>query len=57
MDTGSNGAVQRHMSTRAQFQGAIHGALHFEMIAYARSKGFSVGFTNNATLWNEIIDF
>ena len=48
-----------HMSIAPQFQGEPFMAPHInEMIIYARKKGFSVGFTSNATLWNEnIVDF
>lgn len=48
-----------YMSIAPQFQGEPFMAPHIhEMIAYARKKKFNVGFTSNATLWNdEIIDF
>ena len=47
------------MSIAPQFQGEPFMAPHInEMIAYARMKDFSVGFTSNATLWNdEVVDF
>ena len=46
------------MSVAPQFQGEPFMAPDIlEMISYARGKGFCVGFTSNATLWNdEIID-
>ncbi len=48
-----------YMSIAPQFQGEPFMAPHInEMISYARSKGFCVGFTSNATLWNdEVVDF
>ncbi len=48
-----------HVSIAPQFQGEPFMAPHIlEMIAYARKKNFTIGFTSNATLWtDEIIDF
>ena len=48
-----------HMSIAPQFQGEPFMAPHInEMISYARGKGFCVGFTSNATLWNDdVVDF
>lgn len=50
---------REHMAIAPQFQGEPFMAPHInEMISYARQKKFCVGFTSNATLWNdEIIDF
>lgn len=47
------------MSIAPQFQGEPFMSPYLlEMITYARQKGFLVGFTSNATLWDDaIIDF
>jgi radical SAM protein with 4Fe4S-binding SPASM domain len=50
---------REYMSIAPQFQGEPFMAPQInEMISYARRKGFCVGFTSNATLWNEkVVDF